>query len=84
MRMAAARPGELHDDALSAIRYVVNFAKLLVVRDVAGVDHDVQGFMASHAWKVKDALTPHLITEPSLWGAMRVLPERSTRTARLV
>lgn len=75
MRMAAARPGELHDDALSAIRYVVNFAKLLVVRDVAGVDHDVQGFMASHAWKVKDALTPHLITEPSLWGAMRVLPE---------
>jgi predicted acylesterase/phospholipase RssA len=73
--MAAARPGELHDDALSAIRYVVNFAKLLVVRDVAGVDHDVQGFMASHAWKVKDALTPHLITEPSLWGAMRVLPE---------
>ncbi|MDP2309322.1 MAG: patatin-like phospholipase family protein [Pseudomonadota bacterium] len=75
MRIAAARPGELHDDALSAIRYVLNFAKLLVIRDRAGVDHDVQGFMASHAWKVRDALTPHLLEEPSLWGAMRVLPE---------
>ncbi len=75
VRMATARPGELHDDALSAIRYVLNFAKLLVVRDEAGIDHDVQGFLASHAWKVRDALTPHLLGEPSLWGAMRVLPE---------
>ena len=46
VRMAAARPGELHEDALSAIRYVLNFAKMLVVRGRDGVDHDVQGFMA--------------------------------------
>ena len=33
VRMATERPGELHDEALSAIRYVINFAKMLVVRN---------------------------------------------------
>lgn len=73
--MAVARPGELHDDALGAIRYVLNFAKLHLVRREDGTDIDVQESLAPHAWKVRQALTPHLIDEPSLWGAMRVLPE---------
>lgn len=75
VRMAIERPGELHDDALAAIRYVLNFAKLSVVRNEAGVDVDVVDFVAPHARRVRDTLTPHLLTEPSLWGAMRVIPE---------
>ncbi len=82
--MATARPGELHEDALGAIRYVLNFAKLLVIRRADGQDIDVQGALAAHAWMVRQTLGPHLLEEPSLWGAMRVLPGlvASTRERR--
>lgn len=75
VRMAVARPGELHDDALGALRYVLNFAKLHTIRSRDGVDVPVMEALASHAWKVRQTLTPHLVDHPSLWGAMRVLPE---------
>jgi predicted acylesterase/phospholipase RssA len=78
--MALARPGELHADALDAMRYVLNFAKLGAIRREDGVDLDVQAFLAPHAWRVKSALSPHLIEDPSLWGAMRVLPELVAET----
>ena len=80
LRMAIERPGELHDEALAGIRYVLNFAKMLVVRNEAGDDIDVAGHLAPHARRVRDALGPHLLTEPSLWGAMRVLPQLVAET----
>jgi predicted acylesterase/phospholipase RssA len=82
VRLATQRPGELHDDALSAIRYVLNFSKMLVVRNCDGHDVDVQGILAPHARRVRDMLGPHLLTEPSLWGAMRVLPDLVAETRR--
>lgn len=54
---------------------MLNFAKMHAIRREDGADVDVSGFLAPHAWKVKEALAPHLSDEPSLWGAMRVLPE---------
>jgi predicted acylesterase/phospholipase RssA len=75
VRLSLRSPGELHDDALDAIRYVVNFAKLHAVRRPDGTDVELREFLAAHAWKVRNTLTPYLLEEKSLWGAMRVLPE---------
>ena len=33
IRLALAHPGELHDDAVDALRYVIRFAKLQVVQN---------------------------------------------------
>jgi len=69
---------------VDALRYVIRFAKLQLVRNRHGEDVDVAEALASHSWRVREALTPHLIREPSLWGAMRVMPElvRDTRERR--
>ena len=84
VRQSLAHPGELHDDAVDALRYVIRFAKLQVVRNRHGEDVDLGEANAAHAWKVRNALAPHLLAEPSLWGAMRVMPElvRDTRDRR--
>ncbi len=74
VRMSLARPGELHDDALSALRYVLSFAKLSTIRARDGGDVEVADLLAGLARRVRAALTPHLVDEPSLWGAMRAMP----------
>ncbi len=75
MRLSLRSPGELHDQALDAMRYVLSFAKMHAIRRADGTDVDVKEFLSPHAWKVRRALTPYLLEEHSLWGAMRVLPE---------
>ena len=71
-----ARPDEVAKPVLDALRYVLNFAKLVTVRDEHGVDHDVKEALGTHAWKVWDLLKPRLAEEEStLWAAIRVLPE---------
>lgn len=84
VRLALAHPGELHDDAVDALRYVIRFAKLQTVRNRDGGDVELGEALSAHAWRVRDALKPHLVDEPSLWGAMRVMPElvRDTRERR--
>lgn len=70
-----ARPDEVAEPVLTALRYVLNFAKLVTVRDGEG-DHEVKEALGTHAWKVWDLLKPRLATdEPTLWSAVRVLPE---------
>ena len=87
--MALARPGELHDAALDAVRYVIAFAKLTQIRLDDGRDLDVQPFLAPLARRVRAALAPHLGAESgSLWGAMRAMPSlvadvRATRARML-
>jgi predicted acylesterase/phospholipase RssA len=80
-----ARPGELTDELVDGLRYVINFAKLTVLRDEQGVDHSVAEMLRTHAWRVRDTLAPRLAPdEPNLWPALRSLPEmvRSTRELR--
>lgn len=84
VRLSLAHPGELHEDAVDALRYVIRFAKLQLVRNAQGDDVDVREALGPHAARVKMLLGPHLHGEPSLWGAMRVMPElvRDTRAWR--
>lgn len=68
---------------VDALRYVISFARLTLVRASDGRDLDVSGFLAAHAWKVRSALTPQLgAEESSLWGAVRELPSLVAATRR--
>lgn len=76
-------PGELHDDAVDAIRYVLRFAKLGLVRGAHGEDVDLTEALATHARRVREQLGPALSEGESLWGAMRVLPSLVHETREL-
>lgn len=84
VRLAVALPGDLHEAAVDALRYVLRFAKLGEVRGHDGIDHDLTEMLAPHAWDVRHKLAPALIGDGSLWQAMRVLPElvQATRERR--
>ena len=80
-----ARPGELTDELIDGLRYIINFAKLTTLRDGHGVDREVADLLRPHAWRVRDTLGPQLgADEPTLWPALRSLPElvRTTRELR--
>ncbi len=80
-----SRPGEVTDEVVDGLRYVVNFAKLTVLRGPDGKDHSVTGLLGGHSRRVLEllgsALTPG---EATLWPALRSLPElvRATRELR--
>ena len=79
------RPDEVLPNLLGGLRYVVNFAKLTTVRGADGRDADVQAYLMRHSSKTLAALKARLGTqEPTLWAAVRVLPElvAETRTVR--
>lgn len=80
VRASLADPGDLHEGAVDALRYVLNFAKLRKVRNKDGVDVDVEEALTSHVWKVRQTLGPRLLEDRSLWAAMRVLPELVAET----
>lgn len=67
-------PGELHDDAVDAIRYVLRFAKLGPVRPAHGVDVDLGDALATHARRVREQVGAAISGGEPLWGVMRVLP----------
>ena len=54
--LALKSPGDLHDDAVDALRYVIRFAKLGPVRNRHGQDVDVTALLAPHAWTVRHQL----------------------------
>ncbi len=74
VRMALARPGELHASRVDALRYVLSFARLQTVQNVDGVDVELGDALAPHAWKVKEALGPWLLKEGSLARAAQAIP----------
>lgn len=68
---------------VDALRYVLSFARLTLVRNKDGQDLDVSGYLAPHSWSVRSALGPHLgAAEPQLWGAVRELPALVAATRR--
>lgn len=80
IRLSLSHPGELHDDALDSIRYVLGFAKLTHVRRDDGTDADLVGSLALFAAKVRERLKGPLLRDGALWGAMRVMPELVAET----
>ncbi len=75
VRLALKRPGDLHDDAVDVLRYVIRFAKLHLVRNEHGVDVDVTDRLRHLARRVKELLIPAIIEQEDLWMAMRSAPE---------
>jgi predicted acylesterase/phospholipase RssA len=55
-----AQPGSVSPDVLAALRYVLSFAKLTVIRNEAGEDIEVAEHLAPHRWRIVEALKPHL------------------------
>jgi hypothetical protein len=75
------RPGELHPSRVNALRYVLSFAKLQLVRNCAGHDVDVAEALAAHAWAVNGALGPVLDgSDGGLVRAAQRLPELVEQT----
>ncbi len=75
VKLALDRPGELHDDAVDALRYVIRFAKMHQVRNAHGVDVDVSDRLRTLGRQVIEKLSPGLLEHDDLWHAMRSAPE---------
>lgn len=69
-----ARPGEVSAELVGALRYVLSFARLTTIRGGTGQDVEVGAALGAHRWRVIEALRPHLQSDETLWGAIRVLP----------
>jgi predicted acylesterase/phospholipase RssA len=68
--------GDLEQQDICALRYVLGFAKMTHVRTDEGIDLDVSEALRTHAWWVRDRLEARLVeTEPTLVPALEVLPE---------
>ncbi len=81
VRRILARPDELHPARQNALRYVLSFAKLQLVRNRNGVDVDVAEALAAHAWGVNAALSPWLTGDDGgLVRAAQHLPELVEQT----
>jgi predicted acylesterase/phospholipase RssA len=76
VRRTLERSDEVGGHLIDALRYVLSFARLTVVRNRDDHDVEVAGFLAPHAWRVRTTLEPHLRPGGSdpLWGAVRELP----------
>ena len=62
VRRALARPGEVSSSLVDALRYVISFARLTVIRNGEGNDYDISGFIAPHSWMVRSVLAPRLLS----------------------
>ena len=85
VRRSLAAPEDVGPELVSALRYVLGFARLTVVRNIDGLDVSVHERLAPHRWRVLTALEPHLDgPDPTLWGAVRALPDlvHATRERR--
>ncbi|MEE2751518.1 MAG: patatin-like phospholipase family protein [Myxococcota bacterium] len=68
--------GQLDHPDIQALRYVLNFAKLTLLRGEDGTEHDVADLLRTHAWWVRDRLEARLVDEePTLVSALKILPE---------
>ena len=85
VRSALAHPDEVGPHLVDALRYVLSFARLTVVRNRDGADVSVHERLAPHRWRVLETLRPHLEgPDATLWSAVRELPDlvHATRDAR--
>ncbi len=86
VRRHLLRPDDVGSGLVDALRYILSFARMTLIRDAHGNDIDVSGFLAPHAWRVRAVLSPWLPggSGADLWGAVRELPGlvRATRVMR--
>ena len=77
VRLALAKPGEVPANRVDALRYVLSFARLGLVRNEDGRDADLTEAVSGHAWKVRETLAPFLAgngTDGALARASQALP----------
>lgn len=74
VRLALDRPGELHDDAVDALRYLVRFAKMHLVRNERGEDINLSDRLRPVARRIRERLSPPILDGKDLWLAMREAP----------
>jgi hypothetical protein len=75
VQLMLERPNDYSEGLVHALRYVLSFARLTLVRAEDGRDVDLADFLAPHRWRVLEALRPHLeADDASLWPAVRSLP----------
>lgn len=78
IRLALAKPAEIPSNRVDALRYVLSFARLSLVRNEDGTDVDLSEAMSGHAWKVRETLRPLLgVPQPpegALARASQALP----------
>ncbi len=72
-------------ERLTALRYVISFARLTQVRDAAGHDHDVSSFLARHHQWVRLRLEPRIsrLASHGIRAVADELPDLLARTRRL-
>jgi predicted acylesterase/phospholipase RssA len=75
-----ARPDAEARPVYDALRYVISFARLTVVRNAAGADVDLTGPLALHAMQVRERLEERIDKAQGLWSASRDLPDLLRRT----
>lgn len=75
VEQAQSSPGALPAGALDALRYILSFARLTVVRRADGQDISVSGMLTRHRRLVRDTLTPRLaLEERPMHAVARALP----------
>ncbi len=75
-----SRPEPEARPVYDALRYVISFARLTVVRNAAGVDVDLTGPLALHAMQLRERLEARFEKAAGLWSASRDLPDLLRRT----
>ncbi len=66
VRLSLARPNEVHRSRVDALRYVLSFARLQLIRNRDGADVDVADALAAHAGHVRQELLPLLDEDATL------------------
>ena len=75
VQLMLERPDDYSEGLIHALRYVLSFARLTLVRSESGEDVDLSDSLAPHRWRVLEARRPHLNDDVhSLWPAVRALP----------
>ena len=85
VKLHMRRPDEVPEKLRDALRYVISFARLTVVRNVDGEDVDVSGALGAHSAAMYDVLAPQVELASDLWELVRILPDlvQRTRVARI-
>ena len=82
LQLHLSMPQDCSSWELDALRYVLNFAKLTLVRGADGEDRDVRELLGTHAWRVRDQLACLEGEEASLQAAVAQLPKLVASTVR--
>ena len=84
VRLQVESPDPEAGELIDALRYVLSFARLTQIRNEAGEDVDVMGFLSDHAAFVEETVGRRVQkNDKTVWPAIRELPALVRRTRKL-